>query len=727
MELRRGGCDIPTNYSGSLTYLNEKNNKICLTCSLKHSKKSKAKAVKFKKQSPVTRRFQSRKSRTLALPESLASRSETVQYQAQTLTASLPTEITIQTSHFLSILLQGSCQSHRHDGAVCGGKLQLRETTKTSGKQVMVQLICTRCRSVTEYCSHENNGRIELKDDDQSYQFNKTDVRAVLLVLLAGSTYSVYETMNAGNQRRVTQPTFYRIQRLLCRGIVTFCKQILAEHRSRLATSLQTSNKSWNAQLNGAWSHRGWKARHHTFLVRDKDDNKVVSAITLTKKHVALVKSKDGKKIEKEVHLGNYFGTSKGMEGEAFILALKELEESNLLPSLKLIAADGDSGVPKILRETNGCENIRVTGDPGHQQKNFMRSLKEVFGVRKYKGFPYRIGKFYMRCLKRAEQEYEGHSPDIVKKRKEYFDNLWQHADGHYTREFCPKSCPCNDFYGRKEELQLEQRDYDEIQALDTLLELGASGEDRIEVEFVDAAEIVEEVVEEEGVDYGPSVKVRKKSKMWLDVTNEKEKEMVEKMKKFTKLAGDCASDVLFGLNTCLSECSNARRLVFCRKDRFYYSTYEARSLLSAVLENLDRVDLYQRLHSYFGMEFDAEDEKVVATLEQQDMKKANHSKRKSDVEYAIRKSVLSKQKIETNRLAKDASEARRKARSYTKTNNKTLKGNIFQRKRGRQSQSAMEIQYNAGNNSIKMCERCGTYYTKAHKRCSKKRRVTPS
>jgi hypothetical protein len=215
-------------------------------------------------------------------------------------------------------------------------------------------------------------------------------------------------------------------------------------------------------------------------------------------------------------------------------------------------------------------------------------------------------------------------------------------------------------------------------------------------------------------MEYDPAVKVRKKAKMWLDVRIEKEKKMVEKMKRLTKMAGDCVSDVLFGLNTCLSECSNARRLVFCRKDRFYYSSYEARSLLSAVLENLDRVELYKRLNSYFGIEYDAEDEKVEETLKQQDEKKASHSKRKGNVEYVYRKSILSKQKIETNRLAKAESDARRKFRSYRYTSQKTMKVNIFQQKRGRQSQSTMEKRYNSGDVLIKKCERCGTYYSAA-------------
>ena len=310
--------------------------------------------------------------------EALADRSDAVKFQVLTMSASLPPDISVPISNFLAILLKSRCQNRRRSGEECEGKFQLRGS-KTNGKQTIIQLACSNCLAITEYCSQQDNGRIQLCHGDQSSRFYKADVRQVLLVLLAGSTYTAYETMNAANQNRVSKTTFYRIQELLCGGIISCCKQALAEYQIELAARLESNAMKWVAQLNGAWSHRGWKARHHTFLVRDKDDNKVVSAITLTKKHVASVKSKDGKKIEKEVHLGNYFGTSKGMEGEAFILALKELEESGLLPSLKLIAADGDSGVPKIIRETKGCDHIRVTGDPGHQQKNFMRSLKEVF------------------------------------------------------------------------------------------------------------------------------------------------------------------------------------------------------------------------------------------------------------------------------------------------------------------------------------------------------------
>jgi hypothetical protein len=60
----------------------------------------------------------------------------------------------------------------------------------------------------------------------------------------------------------------------------------------------------------------------------------------------------------------------------------------------------------------------------------------------------FRLGivKFYMRCLKRAEKEFEGHDQEVIDKRKSAFDKLWKRVDGHYTRQECPSYCPCNEF-----------------------------------------------------------------------------------------------------------------------------------------------------------------------------------------------------------------------------------------------------------------------------------------
>ena len=154
-------------------------------------------------------------------------------------------------------------------------------------------------------------------------------MRKVLLTIFSGCTFKVYQTMNA-DTHPLSEPTFYRIQKILCVGIVEVCKDLLQEYREELFNKLAQNQLNWVAALNGAWAHRGWKSRQHTFIVRAVLQNKVVCAIILRKKHVVKCKTNLGTYEEKTVLEGNYFGTSKGMEGEAFILALDEIKDSGL-------------------------------------------------------------------------------------------------------------------------------------------------------------------------------------------------------------------------------------------------------------------------------------------------------------------------------------------------------------------------------------------------------------
>ena len=104
---------------------------------------------------------------------------------------------------------------------------------------------------------------------------------------------------------------------------------------------MAAKGEEWKAQLNGAWSHRGYKAKHHTYMVRDFHSNRCVCEIVLTKEWKKVMTFRDG--TTKEVTIpGNYFGTSKGMEPVAFDLALKQLREDKVLPLLTKICGDGD-------------------------------------------------------------------------------------------------------------------------------------------------------------------------------------------------------------------------------------------------------------------------------------------------------------------------------------------------------------------------------------------------
>jgi hypothetical protein len=394
------------------------------------------------------------------------------------------------------------------------------------------------------------------------------------------------------------------------------------------------------------------------------------------------------------------------------------LKEDDIFDLLSHIVCDGDSSIPKILQGYEGGEKIQVANDPGHYQKNFMRALKDIFGGQKYKGFPYRIGKFYMRCLKRAEEQVSGHDEESVKERKEIFDQLWKHAFEHYTRETCPNECPCNQFYSGEGGEKLVEADVFAANALSSLIDAENDVEDfEQNVEADDG--MVKEVMEEEATSRdrnNPNVKIRREAKRWLNQQNQKEAKFIALMKPLFLDAGRTAGNVLFGLNTCLSECSNFRRLVFCRKDRFYYSSYEARSLISAVLENTTRADLFKRLFDHFGLVLGDDDAKSIQKLEQQDKLKEKHGERKASLDYKMRQAELAKKRIESNAEAKQASATKRADRSYKSFDKKKGFEPIFVKKKGSASQGDLEAQYNQGMTGINKCTLCQKFYKRSHK-----------
>ncbi len=127
---------------------------------------------------------------------------------------------------------------------------------------------------------------------------------------------------------------------------------------------------------------------------------------------------------------------------------------------------------------------------------------------------------------------------------------------------------------------------------------------------------------------------------------------------------------------------------MLCRKDRFYYSSYEARSLLSAALENVSRAELYERIFQHFNLSFEQRDEKVLEVLEQQDNKKGRDSTRKRSLEFKTRQSQISKSRFEENIAAAEASQTRWDERGYTKLGSKKLKTSAFAKSRGPKSQA---------------------------------------
>ncbi len=113
-----------------------------------------------------------------------------------------------------------------------------------------IQLVCRDCGVVTEYCSNDDGGKIELTVGDEKLVAYKNDIRDVLLVLLAGSTYTTYQILRSA-EGVMAESTFYR-GKIVAQGVVDCCQAVFKQHRQAFATELEMSGSEWVASMNGA-------------------------------------------------------------------------------------------------------------------------------------------------------------------------------------------------------------------------------------------------------------------------------------------------------------------------------------------------------------------------------------------------------------------------------------------------------------------------------------------
>jgi hypothetical protein len=246
----------------------------------------------------------------------------------------------------------------------------------------------------------------------------------VVLCLVQGKTFDDLATFLPG----VSKTNFYRTQRSILSGAI-LC---LEEHFAAVRHSLASSDRRFKLMLNGGWSHRGFKARQMTFIVKDFFDNTVLCCIPLRKRRQIRVKNR-----VVLVDPGNFVGSSKNMELRAFLVALQQLRDSQILEKIDSFVADGDATIGRVLRDQ--ATRAALALDPGHLVRNLLRSLISLAGQTKIlRAISYRIGKFLMRLIKRATSENRTFDEFLA---------MAAHIIPHYTRAECPAECPCNQYY----------------------------------------------------------------------------------------------------------------------------------------------------------------------------------------------------------------------------------------------------------------------------------------
>ena len=604
--------------------------------------------------------------------------------------------------------------------------------------------------------SEEGNRKIGIKE--------RRDIGflIVLFNMMGGNTYSNYVFADPSNSNRLKESTWYKRQKVVCEAIETAGKQHFKEYRMELLRLLESREIDHICiALDGAWTHRGRKSIMHSFIVHAYDLKTILMLITKQKQHkmLLLVKSEEGDNLEngefvKEyivVKTGNYKGSSKGMEGDAMEEAMKELGEDGLLKYVKYICSDDDGAIVKIVEDQEGTMHIIICHDPGHRQKNLLRTLKEKLGEGRYKTFAYRIGKFFMRCIKRTEEKFPVRSD--VKQRKEMFMTLWKHVYTHYVRKQCVAACPCNQFYSD----EISENDRFEFEVVERVMSAGDArqkmkriifqkGRDgdtemvvrRPPVEADESAELaVDDLTEESSNAASLPVKMRYRHKYWLDINNKAtDKKKWESIQYILRLASERIEDVLHCMNTCLVECSNFRRLKFLRKDRFYYSSFAARSFLSALSEDLSSLSIFKKIADHVGLSentHDSEDwktfwENVIEVCKSKEQTKKRCRRRKRSLSYRMRHNQLSKIKIEVNLENKKSRLDRSKKRAYKSYKQKRLQP--LERPRGSMKQTDLQELYDQKIEGIRKCATCGWLYKKNHcqSQCDKKKaKQTPT
>jgi hypothetical protein len=265
--------------------------------------------------------------------------------------------------------------------------------------------------------------------------------RIAFACVMSGVTWTTWNRLDASlNSHSLNKSTWYALTQQVWRGI----EAVKIECDSVYTQQLLTANQPIVVVADGAWSHPGYSAGQHDWVLMNAADKKAIFSIPLHRSRVSK---------GKVVHQGNYDdGSSKGMEGYALDIAIKQLQSSGLAALITGWVGDQDSSVLKQLRECPAAQRWEVHLDPGHAKKNLQKALDTLFGEKqRFAGLAVRIPVFIMRLIKRIEREHAHNNNDMRNQFLQWLDCVVP----HYTKT-CGLSCP---HHQRNEEFDLACKD----------------------------------------------------------------------------------------------------------------------------------------------------------------------------------------------------------------------------------------------------------------------------
>ena len=250
--------------------------------------------------------------------------------------------------------------------------------------------------------------------------------RIAFSCVMSGMTWTTHNRQEANlNMHSMNKSTWYNLTQQVWQTI----EAVKADRDTAYAERLLAANQPIVVIADGAWSHPGYEAGQHDWVLMNAADKKAIFSIPLYRSRVCK---------GKVVHQGNYDdGSSKGMEGYALDIAIKRLQATGLAALITGWVGDQDSSVLKQLRQCSAAQKWEVHLDPNHGKKNLQKTLMDLFKSKRFEGLAKRVPAFIMRIIKRSETEHRQNVDDM---RKQFL--LWMDCVvPHYTRA-CGSDCP---------------------------------------------------------------------------------------------------------------------------------------------------------------------------------------------------------------------------------------------------------------------------------------------
>ena len=226
--------------------------------------------------------------------------------------------------------------------------------------------------------THSSPPVLDLSPAPSTYSERQRDVVASVMAGIEYERYRLQQVMKGGTP--VSKDSWYKHQSTVYNSII----QIAESKEVEYLQMLRATGQRLVFCADAAWSHRGYEANQCCWLLLNAENKQIALAVILTKSR--------WEKGE-EVHVGNYKGSSGGMEGTAMERGIARLKENGLLSLVQGWVCDKDSSVSEQLKTNPDTAHIPIHYDPGHIKKNFQKSLMAIYGAGvRYKGLAERGG-----------------------------------------------------------------------------------------------------------------------------------------------------------------------------------------------------------------------------------------------------------------------------------------------------------------------------------------------